>query len=297
MKKFISIIFFICIIGSIYYYKEDITKYVVDDFIYKKNIIIPDSNEYKRNYDFSYIKETDNFYPKNKQELYNVFYTILNNGYNNFTFYCDDEYKSCEKDVSDLTNDNDQVLSYINNYVSPYNSYSSISVNINNLGRISVDADIYLLNSFITKLYKGLINDTMTDEQKIKTIHDYIINNAVYDKTWVTTESANRIHKSNTAYGPLLEKIGLCGGYTDAMALFLDIMNIKNYKIASDNHVWNYVYINNSWKHLDLTWDDPVTNTGKNILQYDYYLINTKQLEAKKDNEHTYSKDVYIEAK
>ena len=46
-----------------------------------------------------------------------------------------------------------EILSIINNYVHPYNSYSSISVNMNNFGRITVDvtklytqADIFILN-------------------------------------------------------------------------------------------------------------------------------------------------------
>lgn len=304
MKKVISFLFCLMLLGIVYYYRTDITKYIIDNYIYKKEINLPDSNEYRRNYDFSFVQETNNFYPNNKQELYNVFYTILNNGYDSFTFYCGDKYTNCEKDIKELTQENNQILSTINNYVHPYNSYSSINVNMNSLGRINVNItklyssdDIYTLNSYINTNYSKIINNKMTDNEKIKAAHDFIINNSTYDKTWKETKSENRIHKSNIAYGPLIEKIGLCGGYTDAMELFLEKMGIKSYKIASDNHIWNYVYINNSWKHLDLTWDDPVTNTGKEILQYDYYLLDTKTLENKKDNEHNYPKEYYIEAK
>lgn len=304
MKKVISFLFCLMLLGVVYYYRTDITKYIIDNYIYKKEIELPDSNEYRRNYDFSFVQETSNFYPNNKQELYNVFYTILNNGYDSFTFYCGDEYTNCEKDIKELTQENNQILSTINNYVHPYNSYSSINVNMNSLGRINVNItklyssdDIYTLNNYINTNYSKIINDKMTDGEKIKAAHDFIINNSTYDKTWKETKFENRIHKSNIAYGPLIEKIGLCGGYTDAMELFLEKMGIKSYKIASDNHIWNYVYINNSWKHLDLTWDDPVTNTGKEILQYDYYLLDTKTLENKKDNEHNYPKEYYIEAK
>ncbi len=303
MKRILSFLFFVGLFFITYIYHEDITKYIVNNYIYKKEIIITDSNKYKRNYNFEFIQQTDNFVPNNKQELYNVFYSILNNGWTNFTFYCGEEYLNCKDDIQDLTSENNVILSYINNFVHPYNSYSSISINMNNFGRINVKVnklystnDIYLLDKFITTTYNTLIKNTMTDEQKIKTIHDYIINNSRYDQEWVSLTSDNRTHKSNTAYGPLMEHIGLCGGYTDAMALFLEKMHIKNYKIASDKHIWNYVYINNNWKHLDLTWDDPVTNTGNNVLQYDYYLINTKTLENKFDNEHNYPKNIYIEA-
>lgn len=304
MKKVLSFLFFVCLVCITYYYKNDISKYIINNFIYKKTIDIPQTNEYKRDYDFSFVSKTDNFFPNNKQELYNVFYTILNNGYSSFTFYCGEEYENCKNDVEELTKNNNQVLSVINNYVHPYNSYSSININMNNLGRIIVDVeklysyeDIKILNTFINNTYKNLINENMTDEAKIKAIHNFIINNSTYDKSWSSPATLQKKYKSNTAYGPLLEHIGLCGGYTDAMELFLEKMNIKNYKIASDNHIWNYVYIDGKWMHLDLTWDDPVTNTGENILQFDYYLIDTNTLENKKDNEHNYNKEYYIEAK
>jgi len=304
MKKLLGFIILLVILFITYTYRNDISKYVMDNYIYKKDIFVPEANQYKKNDDFLFVKNTTNFFPNNKQELYNVFYTILNSGWTNFTFYCGDEYSTCNEDVINLTKENSKNLSYINNYVSPYNSYSSIGVTINKLGKINVtihklysSSDIFVLDKYIATLYKNLVNDKMTDKQKIKVIHDYIINNSIYDQTWVTTTSSNRLYKSNTAYGPLLEHNGLCGGYTDAMALFLEKMHIKNYKIASEKHIWNYVYVDGSWKHLDLTWDDPITNTGANILQYDYYLINTIQLQNKKDKDHTYSKDAYLEAK
>lgn len=304
MKKILTFLFLSCLLGLVIYYKEDVVNYVIDNHIYKKEVSAPTPNTYTRNYDFSFVQRTNNFFPNNKQELYNVFYTILNNGENTFTFYCGEEYNNCEKDIEELTDPENEILSIINNYVHPYNSYNSISVNMNNLGRITVnitklysDADINVINKYINETYSKLIKDTMTPEQKIKTIHNFIINNSIYDKTWATTKEEERLHKSNTAYGPLIEKIGLCGGYTDAMELYLEKIGIKSYKISSKNHIWNYVYVNNNWRHLDLTWDDPITNTGKNILQYDYYLINTTTLENKKDNEHMYNKILYPEAK
>lgn len=301
MKKFFSFIFLLILLFVVYLYRTDITKYIIYNYIYKKDIKIPESNDYKRDYDFGYIKNTDNFYPNNKQELYNVFYTILNNGYDDFTFYCGKEYSSCTKDIKEITNHDNQTLSTINNYVHPYNSYNTISVNINNLGRVNVKVqklytsdDIYKINNEIDKILNQIIKPNMTDKDKIKAIHDYIINNTIYDKKWVDLN--DKTARSNMAYGPLFNKTALCGGYTDLMELFLEKINIKSFKIASENHIWNYIYIDNEWKHLDLTWDDPVTNTGKNLLKYDYFLINTIQLEQKKDKNHIYNKNLYIEA-
>ena len=81
------------------------------------------------------------------------------------------------------------------------------------------------------------------------------------------------------------------------MALFLEKLNIKNYKISSDKHVWNAVYINNEWLHLDLTWDDPVSKDNKDHLEHDYFLINDNELLNKEKNEHTYDINVYSEFK
>lgn len=301
MKKALSYLFLIVVLYGIYFYRNDISNYIVHNYIYNKKIEIPDSNEYKRIYDFNLVQNTNDFYPKNKQELYNVFYSILNNGFDSFTFYCAKEYKDCSKDIRELTDPKNQTLSTINNYVHPFNSYSSININMNNFGRITVQVaklysneDIIKINTEIDRIYKEIIKDNMTAYQKIKTVHDYIINNTVYDKEW--TNSNDKTTKSNTAYGTLFNHTALCGGYTDTLELFLEKMGIKSYKIASENHVWNYVFINNEWRHFDVTFDDPVTNTGKNILQYDYYDLKTSSLEEKKDNDHSYNKNLYLEA-
>ena len=46
--------------------------------MYKKEIIIEDSNQYKLNSNFQYLSETKIF--ANNKKLIDVLYTILNNG-------------------------------------------------------------------------------------------------------------------------------------------------------------------------------------------------------------------------
>ncbi len=81
------------------------------------------------------------------------------------------------------------------------------------------------------------------------------------------------------------------------MAIFLDLYNIPNFKVISENHIWNAVYINNKWLHLDLTWDDPVSKDGRNILDYTFFLISTNQLEKLERNQHQFDKNVFSEIK
>ncbi|MNE93381.1 hypothetical protein D3C80_1912290 [compost metagenome] len=80
------------------------------------------------------------------------------------------------------------------------------------------------------------------------------------------------------------------------MALFLDRFGVPHIKVANENHIWNLVYLDGQWLHLDLTWDDPIVNTKEDMLLHTYFLITTQKLESIADGEHGYDKGVYLEA-
>jgi transglutaminase/protease-like cytokinesis protein 3 len=129
----------------------------------------------------------------------------------------------------------------------------------------------------------------------IKKIHDYIVNNARYDINKI--DNLNDVtYDSNTAYGTLFQGYAVCSGYADTMALFLDKMELPNIKVANDKHVWNLVYIDNKWYHLDLTWDDPVIDNGEQILSHAFFLIDNNQLQHYNTGEHSINYTIYPEA-
>ena len=130
-------------------------------------------------------------------------------------------------------------------------------------------------------------------EWKIKKIHDYIIDSTKYD-TLKTENIHDETYKSNTAYGVLVQGYGICSGYSDAMSIFLNKLGIKNYKISNETHIWNLVYINGIWTHLDSTWDDPISD--KNINRDTYFLISYDELNKLKDETHSFNKEIYTEA-
>ena len=66
-------------------------------------------------------------------------------------------------------------------------------------------------------------------------------------------------------------------------------------KISTINHIWNAVNINNEWLHLDLTWDDPVTDTNENVLLDDFFLISNNKLVGKNTKQHNYDINIYKE--
>ena len=130
----------------------------------------------------------------------------------------------------------------------------------------------------------------------IYAFHDYIINHTKYDQEFDETRDDNK-HDSARAYGLLFEGIAICSGYTDTMAILLNKLGIDNFKVASDNHVWNAFYYDNQWWHLDLTWDDPVTKSGIDRLEHTFFKIDTPTLEGFEIDNHNYDKSVYIELK
>lgn len=300
MKKYIVLLFLVILFGFTFAFRRPLYDLYRTYFVKEeKEVTLTASNDYTRDYDFNYVKRTDDFTPSNYQDLLNIYYTVLNSGEEEFSFYCTDEYSECINDVDSLAN-NQKVLSTINNFVHPFNSFRHLETSYDDYGKVTLkiehiynNNDIKLINAKVKEIEKEIWNSSMSNEDKIKEAHNYIINNSKYDKD----RSDNNIvkYKSDTAYGSLLEGYSLCGGYTDAMELFLEDMGIKSYKISSENHVWNAVYLNNAWYHLDLTWDDPITTDGSDILEYNFFLITTSELSELEGEQHNYDKNVYSE--
>ena len=62
------------------------------------------------------------------------------------------------------------------------------------------------------------------------------------------------------------------------------------YKISNDTHIWNLVYLNGVWSHLDATWDDPISKFNEN--RDTYFLINYDELVNLDDNTHSFDKTI-----
>ena len=301
MKRLILPIILIFLIVLELVYMDDIKEIATNIINNHPKLIIEPSNDYKKDYDFMFVERNDTYIPYSIRDIRNIFFSVINNGWSEFTFYCPTEYEDCVKDVQTISG-NDVLLTDINNYASPFNSFTSIETTYDDSGEINIklnklysDEKINEINKVVDKIIKEYIKDSMDDETKIKVIHDYIINTTEYDT--VRNNEGSSEYDSNTSYGTLIQHKAICSGYSDAMELFLNKFGIKNYKVASKTHVWNAVYINNKWLHLDLTWDDPVSNRGP-ILDHKYFLITTaKLIENDDDNTstHNFNRTVYLE--
>ena len=295
MKKTLSLIICILVSVLILLNMDKLSDYLADFLDAKKTYSISKPNEYYKDYDFMFVQESKEYVPYSYQGLLNIIFSTLNNGWDSFTFYCPEEYENCIKDITNISKDT-VLLSNINNYVHPYNNYSKIGIVTNSSGEITINVtklyskeDIEKINNGVDDLINQLITDDMNNDDKLLKIHDYIINNTRYD-----VDKTN--DASFTALGPLFNGSAVCSGYADLMAIFASRLNIKNYKVASDTHVWNAVYINNEWVHIDLTWDDPITkDSDVDTLQHDFFLVKTDKLLEFDIKDHKFDTTVYQE--
>ena len=65
-------------------------------------------------------------------------------------------------------------------------------------------------------------------------------------------------------------------------------------QISNDSHIWNLVYVNGKWVHLDATWDDPISEYNAN--RDTYFLIDTEELTKLDDGTHKFDKNIFSEA-
>ena len=151
-KKLADLGITLIVMGIILTQKDTILTFI-SKYLNLKNttVTIGEKNKYYRNYDFSYVQNTDNFNPECRQDILNIYYTAMNAGKDTFTFYCSKDYTTCIDDIVELANDQD-TLSYINNFVHPYNGFQNIETEYDTLGKITIKINKSYTKEQITEI-------------------------------------------------------------------------------------------------------------------------------------------------
>ena len=310
MKRFIISIICLACIAYVALNRNKFSEYLANKITDNHTLIIEENNEYTKKNNYIYVSRNEEYIPYSYNDLLNIIYTVIDNGWEIFTFYCPSEYASCLNDIEAISKD-DVTLTHINNYVHPYNSFNLLSTSISESGEITLKINhvyskeqIDAINLEMERIMGLIVKDKNSTRNNIKAMHDYIINNTVYDQNAEDDSSVSSI-----AYGTLFDHLATCNGYTDTMAIFLSKLGVTNYKIATTSedlkdsetgHIWNAVFLDGKWLHMDLTWDDPVTNTGENLLHHKYFLVTTEEMKKADDgevniDEHNFNKKYYPE--
>ncbi len=150
----------------------------------------------------------------------------------------------------------------------------------------------------ILEAVKSIINqntsDSYTDYQNEVNIHDYLVKTVVYDEE--NLEKDTIPEDSFTAYGALINHVAVCGGYSEAFQILMDVLGIECKTIIGTggenniSHAWNLVKLDDNWYHVDTTFDDPIPDTG-DVLHT--YLNVTDEVVAA---DHTWDKTAYPQA-
>ena len=101
-----------------------------------------------------------------------------------------------------------------------------------------------------------MIDEDMTDFQKVMTVHDYMVLNYEYDARVLDDPDADVVRDITM----MLTKKGVCMGYSYAFKHVMNELGIECGYVESDfmNHEWNIVKIDGEWYHIDVTQDDPL---------------------------------------
>ncbi len=139
----------------------------------------------------------------------------------------------------------------------------------------------------VKSVLQAMVLEDASDYEKVKEIHDYIINRVSYDRQLTKT----------SAYDALIDKSAVCEGYSMLAYLMFTEAGLETRIISGTGdgvpHAWNIVKVNGKWYNIDLTWDDPISSDGKPMLVYDYFLKSTKDfIDHKRDAE--YKTDTFV---
>ena len=127
-----------------------------------------------------------------------------------------------------------------------------------------------LLEAMKQEINKQL--EGLTDYEKIKEVHNWLIDNIEYD---VNLEADEPYSIS----GALTEGKAVCEGYARSFKYIMDELKIPcvlvsgtgtNSNGQTESHAWNYVQLDGKWYAIDVTWDDPII-LGNGYVEEDTY--------------------------
>ena len=120
----------------------------------------------------------------------------------------------------------------------------------------------------VSKITDEIIEDGMSDAQKELAINTYLCENSQYDhdalknaEKYSFTMVDEEFYDSFTAYGILIDGVGVCASYSAAFKLLADAAGMESivvtgYLDGSVPHAWNKVKVDDHWYIVDATNND-----------------------------------------
>lgn len=104
--------------------------------------------------------------------------------------------------------------------------------------------------------WESQVNACSTEEQKVKLIHDLIVNKVEYNYDIYNDSFDEEKEYSQSVYSVFCMDLTVCAGYAQTFAMMCNACGIDAISVTSSAHEWNKVRVNDSWYNVDCTWDD-----------------------------------------
>lgn len=160
-------------------------------------------------------------------------------------------------------------------------------------------------SKIVQNVINQIITNNMTELQKVKAIHDYMVINIDYDK--VSYDNGKCPESSCTVEGVLTGKYAICEGYARTFMALCNAVGIEcEYVSGTGNggsHAWNQVRVDGKWYNVDVTWDDPIKIDGESFddhshNRYNYFLVSDEVMyknHSTKNAKHICTDSLYFE--
>lgn len=229
-----------------------------------------------------------------EKSIYDAIYNSRESIINNRDFYCISGPTNIYQDYFDYINralyaylyDNPEARIYISLY-KVYTKYSSETGYYDYFFAPSPDTGHYTKYSSedVKKMLEEMENvskefvDNLsgTTTEKLIQINEWLIEEASYDETL-------NAPNTNDAYGAIIRKNCVCGGYAYAYKYIADMAGLDVLFVTgevfydseddSSFHAWNYAYVNGKWYLIDPTWN--INFKKSNCGYYNYLLLDPK---------------------
>lgn len=132
------------------------------------------------------------------------------------------------------------------------------------------------------------IDACSTDAQKVRLIHDLIVEKVDYNNGIYESSFDENTQYSQSAYSVFCMDKTVCAGYAQAFEMMCNSSDIDSFAVTSATHEWNKVRIDDSWYNVDCTWDDQSTIIYNYFERNDYYFDTVSTNSASSHQEESY---------
>lgn len=230
---------------------------------------------------FSYFvsKDVQDSYsnPLNNQDLKEALYENIKLHNEKFSITFRGNTEQIEQQLEQMMHDLQYEDPYIYENIMQWNAnftYTSEQATVNFFITYLITLEQeYFVEQEVNRLAQELTHDKMSDLEKVRVIHDYVVRQAEYSS-----------ETSSSQYSPytiLTERKGVCQAYAFLIYRLLQEVNIEVLYVKGQAggslHSWNLVKLGNEWYHLDATWNDSIVDGGRDI-EHPYFLVTDQQM-------------------